>query len=88
MTIECDSAKRLPSRVEDESAENVQCCGSPPTGEGHLGRKGEGAGVLGAHRRSSLAILIFILLVSCVVDIGASDSEHKNQNCKYQAICC
>lgn len=35
----------------------------------------------------TVASLIFILAVACVVDIEASDSEHKNQNCKYQAIC-
>lgn len=35
---------------------------------------------------SRVASLIFILLVACVVDIGASDSEHKNQNCKYQFV--
>lgn len=72
------SSSRFNSQVEeDDSAKTVQCC------NGGGGRVGGGAGVW----PPTSAILIFILLVSCVVDIEAGDSEHKNQNCKYRAIC-
>lgn len=83
---ECDGAGQLPSsRInsqevdEDDSAKIVQCC------NGGGGRVGVWPPTTA--RRSGAAILIFILLVSCVVDIEAGDSEHKNQNCKYRAIC-